>query len=109
LLFSALIHFNCYFQLVFAVGDPNVAAQQLVPMGANAAPSAPLAYKQIYQSPWASRYHILLQLYSFSPIKPNYENGKAGIYKIFILRFVCFNFILICILILRISIFLLAS
>jgi hypothetical protein len=44
-------------QLVFAVGDPGMAAQQLVPFGPGGTQSAtPLAYKQIYQTPWASRY-----------------------------------------------------
>ncbi len=45
-----------YFQLVFAIGDAEVAARQVLPFTALSVtpPNKPLEYKQIYQSPWAS-------------------------------------------------------
>ena len=61
LLFCGFYHFKVnlqiyIFQLVFAVGDASVAAQHVLPFAgsSNTPPNAPLEYRQIYQSPWAS-------------------------------------------------------
>ena len=66
-----------YLQLVFAVGDSNLAAQQLVPFNAGGHQPA-LAYKQIYQSPWASRFVAFCLFSSITIVVPRIKLMEQG-------------------------------
>ena len=73
----SLIPIYAYLQLVFAVGDSNLAAQQLVPFNAGGHQPA-LAYKQIYQSPWASRFVAFWLFSSITIVVPRILTKLMG-------------------------------